>query len=192
MWQYLTRLLMISNPAVFCSSANVHLSRPPLIHSRILYLSSRRSFSAVFGSKYGEVISWTHLLSRTLDQSFSRRLYRLVCVFVVIWHYHNQHSQFAPRNPLQEKKMRSYFVFSKVAYILQFLSLFLLQELISFLWFFAPDSFASGSYLRCIFLASQFQVLLVVFVDYIVFASSLVKVSPRHTWFTSYEVYAMD
>ena len=77
--------------------------------------------------------------------------------------------------------MRSYFVFSKVAYTLQFFSLSLLQELTSFLRFFAPDSFASGSYLRCIFLASQFQVLLVVFVDCTVFASSLVKVSPRHT-----------
>ena len=77
--------------------------------------------------------------------------------------------------------MRSYFVFSKVVCLLQFLSLFLPRELFFSLRFFAPDSFASGSYLRCIFLASQFQVLLVVFVDYTVFASSLVKVSPRHT-----------
>mgnify|MGYP007109825569 CR=1 FL=1 len=77
--------------------------------------------------------------------------------------------------------MRSYFVFSKAVCILPFLFLFFAQELLFFLQFFAPDSFASGSYLRCIFLASQFQVLLVVFVDYTVFASSLVKVSPRHT-----------
>ena len=191
MWQYLTRLLIISNPPVFCSSASVHLSRRPIIHSRILYLSSRYSFLAAFGSKYGEVISWSRLLPCMPVRIFARRSYRLDCVCKAIWYCRSQHSQFAPSSLLQEKKTKSYFVFSKAVCILPFLFLFFAQELLFFLQFFAPDSFASGSCLRCIFLASWFQVLLVVFVV-CTFASSLVKVSPWHVWLASYEAYALD
>ena len=90
----------------------------------------------------------------------------------------NEWRKIGQRGEILEKKWNKKYIFFQNGLV----SITFYQGIVQnsfFLQFFAPDSFASGSCLRCIFLASWFQVLLVVFVV-CTFASSLVKVSPWH------------